>query len=239
MIGIYKITNKINNKCYIGQSVDITRRIREHRNCKSKSQGIDSAIQKYGIDNFTFEIVEECTQQELNEKEIYWIQYYNSYLKGYNETSGGAFASHFNLLDKEKLQQIIFDLQNTQLSGIEISIKYNISDQAISDINTGRAWHNDNLTYPLRKKQKHYCIDCGCEISSKALRCLPCLHLFQQKCDRPSKETLIEEIATSSFVQVGQKYGVSDKAIVKWCIAYNLPSHKKEIVALYKQMNKQ
>lgn len=68
MIGIYKIQNKINNKIYIGQSVHIERRFQEH--CfPSKTSVISKAIQKYGKDNFTFDIIEECNISELNEKE--------------------------------------------------------------------------------------------------------------------------------------------------------------------------
>lgn len=60
MIGIYKITNNINNKIYIGQSVHIKRRWAEH--CKPSSDSlISKAIKKYGKDNFTFEIIEKCS----------------------------------------------------------------------------------------------------------------------------------------------------------------------------------
>lgn len=56
-----------------------------------------------------------------------------------------------------------------------------------------------------------------------------CAHKEQQKCERPNRETLKYEIRNISFVQLGKKYGVSDKAISKWCIAYNLPHKKKDI----------
>lgn len=83
MIGIYKIENKINGKVYIGQSVDIDRRFREHK--RRSEQQIDFAIQKYGIDNFNFDIIEECSLSDLNDKEEYWTLYYNSIIpNGYN-----------------------------------------------------------------------------------------------------------------------------------------------------------
>lgn len=83
MIGIYKITKKDNGKSYIGQSNNIERRIKEH---KYKTDiPIEIAIQKYGIDAFTYEILEECSLEELDEKEKYWIAYYNTYKGfGYN-----------------------------------------------------------------------------------------------------------------------------------------------------------
>lgn len=83
MIGIYKITNNINGKIYIGQSVDIERRLKEHK--RREEQQIDQAIQKYGIDNFSFDILEECDSDLLNEREEYWTKQYNSTIpNGYN-----------------------------------------------------------------------------------------------------------------------------------------------------------
>lgn len=83
MIGIYKITNKVNGKIYIGQSVDIERRFREHK--RRNEQQIDMAIQKYGIENFDLEIVEECSIEDLNAREEYWTLEYNSIVpNGYN-----------------------------------------------------------------------------------------------------------------------------------------------------------
>lgn len=89
MIGIYKITKKENGKSYIGQSNNIERRFSEHKN--RNEMAIDIAIQKYGIDAFTFEIIEECSLEQLDEKEIYWISYYNTYDGfGYNCGPGGG-----------------------------------------------------------------------------------------------------------------------------------------------------
>ena len=88
MIGIYKITYNKDGRCYIGQSINIEHRLKEHRNCEGKSH-IHNAILKYGLSNFTFEIIEECNREQLDEKEQYWISFYNSYEKGFNETKGG------------------------------------------------------------------------------------------------------------------------------------------------------
>ena len=93
--GIYKITNKLNGKIYIGQSVDIKKRWREHifsslhLENKDHNSPIHLALAKYGKDNFNFEIIEICDKNKLNEKEIYWIDYYKSYKNGYNATIGG------------------------------------------------------------------------------------------------------------------------------------------------------
>ena len=87
MIGIYKITNKINGKIYIGQSNDIKRRFLEHT--YRDKLPIDIAIKKYGKENFSFEILEECPTEQLNEKETYWIKELKALKYGYNCTIGG------------------------------------------------------------------------------------------------------------------------------------------------------
>ena len=86
--GIYKVTNKINGKVYIGQSVDIGKRWRQHMTAKDDIY-FHKAIQKYGIENFEWEVIEQCKKKDLDEREIYWIEYYDSYNKGYNCTKGG------------------------------------------------------------------------------------------------------------------------------------------------------
>ena len=91
--GIYKITNNINNKCYIGQAKDITERWKVHRRpstWKDNSNKIlYKAFKKYGIENFTFEIIKECNVDELDRLEIYYIAEFDSYKNGYNGTLGG------------------------------------------------------------------------------------------------------------------------------------------------------
>lgn len=96
MVGIYKITNKINGKVYIGQSIDINKRWSEHKlNSQSEDTVVYRAMRKYGLDNFLFEVLEECHVNELDEREIYYIDLYKSYIhaensNGYNMTLGGG-----------------------------------------------------------------------------------------------------------------------------------------------------
>lgn len=90
MIGIYKITNKKTGKSYIGQSNDIERRFKEHQQKGASSRiPLDVAIQKYGKDAFDYEIIEECPLSQLNEKEEYYIQLYDTKNNGYNCSDGG------------------------------------------------------------------------------------------------------------------------------------------------------
>lgn len=108
MIGIYKITNKINNLSYIGQSINIERRWQEHQREKDNTL-IHKAIREYGIQNFSFEIIEECSLDELNNKEIYWIKYYDTFNNGYNMTLGGSPNCVY---DSEEIYNKYLELKN-------------------------------------------------------------------------------------------------------------------------------
>lgn len=88
---IYKITNQINNKVYIGQSIrPIEQRFQRHISDAINNildTHLARAIRKYGKDNFMIELIDTAiTQDELNFKEQYWIRFYNSVFDGYNET---------------------------------------------------------------------------------------------------------------------------------------------------------
>lgn len=91
MIGIYKITNP-KGSIYIGQSVNIEKRKKYYINghCKGQ-QKIYASISKYGFENHTFEILQECLKEELNDLEVYYIEKYNSFNNplGMNLDSGG------------------------------------------------------------------------------------------------------------------------------------------------------
>lgn len=97
MIGIYRIVNKIDGKCYIGQSTNIKKRWNEHRRYFNYPQYANSllydAIRKYGLQNFSFEVLEECDITSLDEKEKHWIEAFNSHEDGYNMDTGGRTVS--------------------------------------------------------------------------------------------------------------------------------------------------
>jgi group I intron endonuclease len=96
MIGIYKITNP-NNNSYIGQSRDIEHRFYYYKtsnNWIKEQRKLYNSLQKYGIENHNFEIIEECSEDIINEREIYWINYYNCVDKGLNLKYGGLGGKH-------------------------------------------------------------------------------------------------------------------------------------------------
>ena len=85
--GIYIITNTINNKQYVGQSIDILKRWNQHEYSNAKSE-LYSDIKKYGLINFKFQVLEECSPRVLDEHEYFWINELDTCENGYNNTIG-------------------------------------------------------------------------------------------------------------------------------------------------------
>ena len=91
--GIYKITNLKTQQCYIGQSVDVAQRWKDHVKCglgidASATNKLYNAMQNDGIWNFSFELIEECSRADLDKKEKQWIEMYQSNIYSYNSTKG-------------------------------------------------------------------------------------------------------------------------------------------------------
>ena len=103
MAYIYKITNNINQKVYIGQTIMAPmQRWQKHKSDArlNKPYPLYKAMNKYGINNFSFEVLEEVDIEQLDEKERYYINLYNSYINfensnGYNATLGGSDGNHY------------------------------------------------------------------------------------------------------------------------------------------------
>lgn len=103
---IYVIKNNINSKIYVGQTVQsLDLRFKEHINDVMDNCIIHKAMRKYGINNFWIEPIEECDNNLLNDKEKYWIQYFDSYKNGYNATLGGEGYQRYSI---EELKEYYF-----------------------------------------------------------------------------------------------------------------------------------
>lgn len=107
--GIYAIKNKMNNKMYIGQSVNVNKRKSYHlwllRNNSHFNPKLQNAFNKYGEENFEFVILEKCNKEELDDKEIEYISRYNTTNNGYNICEGGE-GSLGRTLSEETKQKI-------------------------------------------------------------------------------------------------------------------------------------
>lgn len=243
MIGIYKITNKVNGKVYIGQSVNIANRWKQHRktpynpNDKSYDLPLYRAIRKYSLDNFSFEVIEECTIEELDSKEIYWIKYYNSTNteKGYNLKEGGNYCQPTNAKLSEQDVLIIKERLQKGEAQESIAEDFPVTRTTISQINLGKEYVHNDWTYPLFKRDfiKNRCIDCGKIVSQKGvIRCQECYKKYRENDTSYipiNKEELKQLIRTTPFTTIAKQYGVTDNAVRKWCKKYQLPFRKIDI----------
>ena len=142
--GIYAITNTINGFMYIGQSINVGRRWIDHikTSIKGDNKAIYQAIEKDGIENFSFKILELCPIEELDEKEKYYISLYRTYIgfkdcKGYNMTIGGkgVITSKEEEIFKKysiviPINKTLFSIKNSMKVYIYLKNKaeYNIED---------------------------------------------------------------------------------------------------------------
>lgn len=235
--GIYKIENNLNHKIYIGQSKNIEARWRKHRSADD-NYSIHKAFRKYGIENFSFDVIEETSPDQLDEREVYWISYYHSYEEGYNETIGGQGTSGLSVnLSFEQIEEITKLLLTNQYSNIELAERFSVSENTICGINTGYYWKRDGIDYPIAKerartkvKKQKFCIDCGSPIDSNAVRCVGCSNKARRIVERPSKEELFLFLKNhnGNFSLAGRQYGVSDASVRKWCKGYNLPYRSRD-----------
>lgn len=248
MIGIYRVINKINDNSYIGQSTDILRRWRVHHYKPFDKTYIEydcvfyRAIRKYGIDNFDFIILEECSIDSLNEKEQYWINYYRTYIgfedcKGYNMTLGGDSPSIHSCVLNEQLVDEIYDLLlNSSMLQTEIAQIYGVANSTISQINHGKQWIKKGYNYPLRNNNaiKNKCIDCGKVITNQAIRCSKCAINFRNQEFVNSLPVTKDELRQlllnnqGNFTLVGKMFNISDNGIRKWCKRLELPTHSSD-----------
>lgn len=138
---IYKITNKLNGKIYIGQTLkSLEERFQKHcwktteKDKYHMNMAIKKAIRKYGKENFTIELIEEVNQELLDVREIYWISFYDSYNKGYNCTLGGKNgATRKNKLTWKEENEVI-EAKFLGFSIKEIGDAYNIDRSTVCNI---------------------------------------------------------------------------------------------------------
>lgn len=177
MIGIYKITNTINNKIYIGLSSNIEERWKIHKKRykietdKEYEKHLYRSFRKYGLDAFTFEVIEECSVEELANREIYWISYYDSYTNGYNETPGGEIIciggeKHPNhkLTEQDVICIRNYYKNKARRKDIYTLYKDRIGESGFSKIWKGETWKDimpEVYTEENKNFHKHNTSNCG------------------------------------------------------------------------------
>lgn len=158
---IYKITNQINGKSYIGKTnlPFIQERFKEHiqdsKRTRMKKRPLYSAMNKYGCENFKIEQIEECFPDEAGEREKYWIEYYNTYKYGYNATLGGDGKQFYNY-------DIFIEEYKNGMSIRKIAEKYSCTTETVSralyssgvKIISGQEWAKIKSSKPVLATDK-------------------------------------------------------------------------------------
>ena len=163
MQGIYKFTNKTNNKVYIGKADNLEERYKSHmrnydnHNLQDYNTKFYRALRKYGFENFNYEILESnryWTAEVLNQKEVEYIAKYRATEDeyGYNIQKGGLNTAVPRKLSEKQVLEIKNKLVTSTLTMQQIAKEYGVGDAMISMINSGKAWATMGATdFPLRK----------------------------------------------------------------------------------------
>lgn len=228
MIGIYKLENKVNGKIYIGQSIDIEKRIQDHRrtafnkNCKEYNRPLYRAIRKYGFENFSYIILEECTVDELDYREIYYIEEYDCLAfgdnqKGYNMAIGGNQGSRGRIKSKEERRKISenreykWGAENPNarpviFDGIEYGCVSELCEKLGRSRTTLNAILNGNNTMPI-------------ELYVLGLRYkdVPmCKYTKRRDCISRPRETAIDDKVFNTLKSCAEYLGVKDGTLQSW-----------------------
>lgn len=188
---VYKIANKINNKIYIGITQrTIKERWNDHlkiaydKKSKDYNALFKKAIRKYGEENFVIEEIEQReTLEELKNREIYWIKYYNSYAfdkegYGYNSTRGGDYPTNFKEIYQidiltgkiiNSFSSIKEAERRTKAGDINAVLKRGYGEQPL---NSGTTWvYKDNYcNYVPEEYYNNYCVICQLDLQGKFIK---------------------------------------------------------------------
>lgn len=218
---IYKIKNKINNKLYIGQTVDYKRRLWEH--CRSKkSTPLYNSIKKYGFENFEFSIIDTATTiDELNEKEILYINKYNTRDKsvGYNIEFGGRNSipaeetrekmskSHQGIKQSEE-----WISKRVHKQGSEAALKYGKpktdEEKKYLSKNSPKFWQNKQRSDETKEKIRQTKLNSGMSEKTVAAICKPVYKLNLTTKD-------IKKFQSTKEASINE--GVNQSTISRWC----------------------
>ena len=224
MFSVYKITNLINNKCYIGSSIDVERRWKEHINCSKRKNDLKynyplyAAFRKYGINNFNFEVIKDDFEsiEEMQEYEKEAILNFNSYLNGYNQTLKTTKSE----LCLENLKKY---LEKISCKCAKIDKNGNILEEYIS-------YHDAARKNNLQGKESHIRKVCKGELSSVKQLIFRDLDEQGNLIEKPFKnyrgkkiiigfllENPMKEVFFSSITEAAKKLN-SDRASIGKCI---------------------
>ena len=200
---IYAYKKKSTNKIvYVGQTINLQDRHKRHIKydpfdiaLREYDYPLSRGIRKYGESEYQLIILENnLTKEQLNDREKYWIQYYDTYFNGYNQTIGGKNPIK-PIFTEEKINQVIEMLKDESYSYKDIMNKTGISMTHIYNINTGKRRKKDNIQYPIRKSNTK---------GTKGLK------FSLQECQKIHKEILNTK---KTFKQIGKEFNCNADTI--------------------------
>ena len=208
--GIYKIENAVNGKIYIGQSCNLKQRINEHkRNLKNnehQNNHLQLSYNKYGIENFGYSITEECDENIIDDREIYWIAFYNccNRNKGYNSEYGGNKNKHHSEESKQRMKNSQKNFTKERLQKMSLS---HIGNTHSEETKKKMCDSHKGFTHSEESKLKISKNNSGKERSSEAIINLSKSHI---KLNNQEITDIREKYATGEYLQreLAEKYFV-------------------------------
>lgn len=149
---------------YVGQTNNLENRNKQHldydpfnQNSKEYEYPLSRGIRKYGKEEYQLIILEQnLDKKELDEREIFWIAYYNTYFNGYNQTPGGSNLTFPKYQDAD-IKEVIEMLKDESFSFKDIKQKTGLSLAHISNINQGKRRPQKDIKYPIRSNTNKGC----------------------------------------------------------------------------------
>ena len=244
--GIYKITNVINGKVYIGQSTDVEKRYKKHMNTifnpnlHQYNYAIYQAMRKYGLENFSFEILIEVEEDLLDLMEIYYIEKYNSYIyvensNGYNMTRGGNNKNGF--ITKETREKISKSASGKRLSEEH---KQKISEtlkERLKDKENHSMWgkhHSEESKQKISESQrgeKHYNFG---KTRSEEHKAKISKTKKERKCSNGrSVRVICDNIVYDSIKLCSEVIGVRQQTLSRWLKENKIPKEYEHLNIRY------
>ena len=230
---IYMYTNKINGKRYVGQTTRTLEK-RHYQHLFQHESYFDRALQKYGKDNFTLEILaDDITNiDELNRLEEYYIEKYDTFNNGYNLNRGGENRTRFSKEDRDKIIDLLI---NTKLSFSEIGEQTGYGFFTISNINSRETLPRDDIEYPIRARRS-----CEKYTDDDYLRIVDLLKNTNLSFNAIAEKTGFE-FSLICDINRGKRAGWSSRVDIEFPIRQNVKRAKvtkdlgKQVVALLKK----
>lgn len=229
---IYKISNSINNKIYIGQTKrSIAERFKQHEYdyCHKRYNSLlHQAMRELGFKNFSIEEIEECPDDLLDEREVYWINYYNSYQDGYNLTTGGQKGCSCPRYNEEEIIRLYLKYKSLNKVSKEVgccrtTVKNVLKRNNIEWLNTEEA-------------TKNACCLFINQIDPKTNRIVNCFRGAKEASEqlKNSSESMIQQCARSEepLIYCGYGWVYQGKPIPDFSNAKEIKRQKKPVIQI-------